>query len=438
MHALCSPPHMRLTWRSWGVFAGAVFLLSLTFTHTVALRLSTLFLFALYAAVTLRSRQHPITSLSKPFVAWSGVALASVLWAIDPLYSLNEIKNEIFYTLVAFFSFYSVTENETRWRHWNILLIAGFFLTAFSGVFAYWIANDFWRKGGVHGGVGDYSTYLVTIMPMVLYWHVRRRMLGITRVIAYPLIPLLLIGAFLTMNRAFWPALVSMLIVFGTLYYLRNRHSSAAQLIGVGIVLLVVLATSLFATTIMNRAASDATHSEILVRTATEDPRLQIWRFAWAQIREQPLMGAGFGRAAVRETMEKHFDNDGYEHAHNIVLNYALQMGVLGITVLVIVFAALAREYWSLYVSGNSEACLIGILGLAMITGVLVKNMTDDFFYRQHALLFWSIAGMSLGYAKRQLRTSRPRNHQRRCAHSAGKLCVPTNRSASSVEYAAR
>jgi len=37
---------------------------------------------------------------------------------------------------------------------------------------------------------------------------------------------------------------------------------------------------------------------------------------------------------------------------------------------------------------------------MAMMAGVVVKNMTDIFFYRDNSLLFWSLVGLTLGYAK--------------------------------------
>jgi hypothetical protein len=36
-----------------------------------------------------------------------------------------------------------------------------------------------------------------------------------------------------------------------------------------------------------------------------------------------------------------------------------------------------------------------------MVAGVLARNMTNDFFVREGALLFWALAGMLFGYALR-------------------------------------
>jgi hypothetical protein len=40
------------------------------------------------------------------------------------------------------------------------------------------------------------------------------------------------------------------------------------------------------------------------------------------------------------------------------------------------------------------------MMGLAMLAGFVVKNLTDDFFYRHNALVFWAINGMLLGLAR--------------------------------------
>mgnify|MGYP006866175926 CR=1 FL=1 len=39
----------------------------------------------------------------------------------------------------------------------------------------------------------------------------------------------------------------------------------------------------------------------------------------------------------------------------------------------------------------------VGAAGLALVVGVVAKNMTDDFFVRHNALLFWSLTGAALG-----------------------------------------
>jgi len=44
---------------------------------------------------------------------------------------------------------------------------------------------------------------------------------------------------------------------------------------------------------------------------------------------------------------------------------------------------------------------LAGLAGTTMVAGVLARNMANDFFVRDGALLFWALAGMLFGYARR-------------------------------------
>jgi hypothetical protein len=36
-----------------------------------------------------------------------------------------------------------------------------------------------------------------------------------------------------------------------------------------------------------------------------------------------------------------------------------------------------------------------------MVAGFVVKNLTDDFFYRHNALVFWALNGMLIGFGAR-------------------------------------
>jgi len=42
----------------------------------------------------------------------------------------------------------------------------------------------------------------------------------------------------------------------------------------------------------------------------------------------------------------------------------------------------------------------LGMLGLALLAGFVVKNLTDDFLHRHNALVFWSLNAMLLGFAR--------------------------------------
>jgi O-antigen ligase len=278
----------------------------------------------------------------------------------------------------------------------------GFLVISASGISAHWLAHGNWVINGPHGGVGDYSTYLILVLPFLLLAAIKAPIKKFPSNLVWLLLPILLMGGYLTLNRAFWPALIVVSTIFGLLYFFRtNSPRINKRIIGIAI-LLGILAVTQFISVVKHKAAPTGTDAEIVTKAMQEDPRISLWKFAIKDIRERPLTGAGFGRGAWRQPFH------GYLHAHNLFLDYALQMGVGGLLALMLLFWAIGREFWMLYRAKDSDISLIGIVGLALLCGVIAKNMTDDFFVRQHALLFWALVGMCLGYGKRRIQKMSP------------------------------
>jgi O-antigen ligase len=130
------------------------------------------------------------------------------------------------------------------------------------------------------------------------------------------------------------------------------------------------------------------------------DLRPKIWSYALQRIRERPLKGYGYGRGILRADFRSHLNNRGAWHAHNVILNYMLEAGPLGVLALLGLFVALLREFWKLYRSEHRSAWQCGACALALLLGVASKAMTDDILVRDNALLFWSQIGMILGLAR--------------------------------------
>jgi hypothetical protein len=45
---------------------------------------------------------------------------------------------------------------------------------------------------------------------------------------------------------------------------------------------------------------------------------------------------------------------------------------------------------------------VLGAIGLALVAAFLVKNLTDDFFNRHNALVFWALNGLLIGLGRRR------------------------------------
>ena len=72
-----------------------VLLFILPFPGTVALRLTCLAAAFLIAIASWRRLAPPALPCKWAIALWAGVVIASLVYAVDPSYSLGEIKNEI-------------------------------------------------------------------------------------------------------------------------------------------------------------------------------------------------------------------------------------------------------------------------------------------------------------------------------------------------------
>lgn len=373
-----------------------VFLFALPFAHTVALRL-----IALVAAtmVVVLDRDYlrilARVPLKVPIALWMAMAIGSLAWAIDPAYSRREILNEIGYPLLAFLVCYAMATDERSWLALVGVLVAGFL--AISCVGLYWFGRGFDQiTDAPHGGVGYYSTYLITVLPLMIVVALRAAPRGFPANGLVFLIPLLLLDGYGTGNRTFWPASLLAILTFALLYALQTRSTRAKGKVLVLTAAFAVLTAAAFVATVHQRALPPS--NESMIELIFDDPRIALWAHVTNMIERLPLTGGGFGRGVYGKELTEQFASHVIWHGHNLLLNYALQMGIGGVLVLLVLLFAIGLAFWRLYRAEDPIACLLGAAGLALISGFLTKNMTDDFFVRQNALLFWSMVGLMLGY----------------------------------------
>ncbi len=330
---------------------------------------------------------------------WLAAVLAWCFFSRDVTESFSTFKGEVAIPLLAGAVFFGLTRTADDMQQWLLALVVGL-----AGLLASMFVDPFRQGGSIprpwYGGVGAVSTWVVTMAALLPFaWHAPRA--GRMRWAGGAALLLLAAVAYLSGNRMVWASFALMLVAFAVLNVGGGQAMPKTRSL-LGLVLAVAVLGLLFF------ASSEARFDGLVedrgsVALLLQDNRLALWREVMRMIAEQPLAGRGFGREVVEAELVARFTDPQqrglFLQAHNLLFNYALQMGLAGVAAILLLFTALGIKY--LYLARQQGvARLAGICGCMLLIGVFSKNMTDDFFIRQNALLFWAAIGMLAGMAR--------------------------------------
>ena len=381
---------------------GALFLAATLFSHTVTLRLWLLAAGIVLAAITVSRRRDEIRALPPiwlPFALWALWAALSLTWSIEPERSQKEWRNEVFYSGAALWICYLGAQAPKAARLFLPVLAAAAAGACLVGL------RDFslgWERylHGLHGGPGNHSSALLTLMPCVVMagWYGRQAGWPQWRLALCAALALLfLAGAYATLNRTIWLGFGVQAALIGSFLLILGRTAwSARARAWTGASALIIAAGT--ATVVLNiQAARESVGGS---RAFTSDLRFALWPEILERISERPLTGYGFGRGLLRNPLQQELGaTDNLWHAHNLFLEALLQTGVPGILLLGCLLAAIALAGWRIATGSDAAAAACGIALLGVVAGMLVRNMTDTLLVRQNALLFWGVTGVLLGLA---------------------------------------
>ena len=164
--------------------------------------------------------------------------------------------------------------------------------------------------------------------------------------------------------------------------------------------LMIVLGV-VFADVTRERALQDFPPQTTVAQTLADDPRLMLWDRTAQLVRERPWTGFGFGRAIVADQLKRPLGNPMLWHAHNVFVGQLLQTGAVGLVLFVGLMLALGARFARYLRQEDDALAIVGVIGLALIAGFIVKNMTDDFLFRNNAKEWWALLAMLLGYGAR-------------------------------------
>ena len=337
-------------------------------------------------------------------IAWAALASASVAWSIAPRFSAGELRPEVLYPIAALVVFF-LAAREALVRPWAWALATGSALATIGVLLQpQWIPPSVSRHP-VDGGPGYLSTHLVLVAPALFaailagVAHRRRR-------IAYAALAFVVVAlcAWQTANRIVWLAFAAQ-IATAVLAWRSGEHPGhrRSRIPLVIALACAAVAVAAFLGSIVEREEQVARYA-IPEGSIESDLRPKIWEVAFERFRDAPWLGHGFGREILHSAFEPltphEIDHPLIQHAHNVFADVSLQLGLVGLAVFVWLLLALAGQYGRFL--SRPETVAIGVAGLAALAGFVVKNLTDDFFHRHNALVFWCLQGALLGLARRR------------------------------------
>ena len=392
------------------------FLVTVLFSHTNAARFLLLFTGACAGAVLVfRARAgvmaqelSSIPPVLLPYLLWMVWAGASLFWSMEPSLSEKEWTNELVYTLVAFWFCYIAGQAPGAARALAYGLGAGVAGVSLVATFDFFFDRAHYDIG-LHGGSGNLSSALITLMPCLLLvaWLSRQRVVS-TRagVLAAACMGLGLLGAYTTLNRTIWLVFGIQLCIAGVLILWRSRGDGRPikrRLIGAAVAATVIGVVAVGTVQQVQKQRAELASQQPGRETMADpqnDPRLRIWPYVIDIVSERPWLGVGYGRGIARKTLHDKFPEREIWHAHNLFLETAIQVGIPGVALLFALIMLTAANGGLYFRSRDAIRAACGIAVLCVVTGMLLRNMTDVLWVRQNSLLYWGVVGMLFGIGR--------------------------------------
>ena len=282
------------------------------------------------------------------------------------------------------------------------MLGTGAVLTCFIGLYGYLSpVNHAWIER-LTSGPGDQSSALLTLMPLVLVaiWLARAEKASRALQRTLWVLPLLVLAAaYATLNRTVWLGFAMELIVMAVLLLPRPEFKplltrGRAKLLAGLIAVAIVGGVALVMMQVLEKRGNVS-----LETTVASDPRMQIWVAAVDTIKERPVTGLGFGRGIDRQSLNEELGNPLFWHAHNLVLETAVDTGLIGAALLLLLIGMTAHKAFRQARHEVTQPAACGTALVAIVAGMIMRNMTDTLLVRQNALLYWGVAALLLGLA---------------------------------------
>ena len=401
---------------SAAAWVAALFLAANLFPHTVALRLTLLALgLALVTFELARTRLagrpavvRALPPLLIPILLWAAWAALSLLWSSEPDRSLKEFKNEVGYTFLGFWFCYVAAQAPNATRVMFCIVAIGAAASCAIGLYVFFLPTSQLLTVGLHNGPGDQTSALLTLMPgaIIAAWQGSRLKVPRGLRIASVALPILFCAsAYATLNRTIWLGFAAQVVILGTILHGHLKAQSTRTPGASRRFAMIAAAVALSGGVAMTLFIQKERTEQGWAPAFGKDLRLELWPEVAKMIEVRPLTGYGFGRGVVRQSLHEEFDVGALWHAHNLFLETAVELGLPGVALLLLLLAMTVHRGWQLARSTDVTVAVCGAALIAIIAGMVIRNMTDMLWVRQNALLYWGVVGVLLAWGT----GSRPR-----------------------------
>jgi O-antigen ligase len=345
----------------------------------------------------------PVTLTVAAWFVWSAL---SYFWSVKPHYTAGQLAREVAENVLLIVAFYIASSDRVIFRRLVVTALASFVIMSTLAL-AYAMTAAGWDPTQKHNGVGPYSTYVVLTAPLLLTLiaptpvGVRPRRLALA--LGAALLILVVATARLTDNRMVWVALAAVFATAAIVSAVRWPHTfmrSPWRWLAPVAALMVILGFA-FADAARERAEVDYPPNTSVEATIKADPRIRLWHQIVERIGDRVWQGYGFGRRIQAEEIVSELADQQLTHAHNLFASQWLQTGAVGVALFVAMLGAIGATFVRYVRARDDVLAFLGVVGLSMLAGFLVKNLTDDFFFRSNAKEFWALLAILIGLGTR-------------------------------------
>lgn len=231
----------------------------------------------------------------------------------------------------------------------------------------YWAAEETRRVTSVWGFPNAIGLFLAPLIPLFVWEATKRRRMTM---LYYLLVTLLsLLAIIFAKSTGALVGLTAALVITGVLYKKTRITTIAVAALGALLIMLI--------------PALKPVQQELLMQDYSGRIRRDMWAESVELLSEHPILGTGL--SSYREVIHRYrIDKwiEIFEYPHNIILNFWIELGVLGVLAFVLIF------YW-IFKTARHPALL------AAFTIILVHGLVDvPYFKNDLAIQFWLLAAL--------------------------------------------